>query len=491
MIRPPGRPNHTGSTQDLRLAEHIDDAPARGSASAASLLAEGNALARGRRYGEALAYYDRALAHNPDFVAVMFNRCSVLLMLDRYEEALEAIDDALIARKDSPMLLTDRGTALKGLKRHQEALDSFDRALSIKPDYALALGDRGVTLEEMLHFDEALASYDKALAINGDLASIHFNASMCRLRLGDFETGWKEYEWRWKAENFRARRREFPKPLWLGSESLAGKAILLYAEQGLGDTIQFSRYVAEVAAKGAMVFLEVQPPLKSLFSGMSGVAQVLAYGEQLPEFDFQCPLMSLPLAFNTRIESIPPPSPSVSRPTAAEIEEWERKLRRNGSLTVGIVWSGNFKHRRDNERSIPLARLTSLQIPGVQLVSLQIAVRPEDAGTLKGNPEIAHFGSALQDFIDTAALLSVMDLVISVDTSVAHLAGTMGKPVWILLPACGDWRWLLNREDSPWYPTARLFRQNKAGDWNDVIASVKRALTALAHEASPGADGNA
>ncbi len=321
-----------------------------------------------------------------------------------------------------------------------------------------------------------MASYRKALTIEPDYAPAHWNESLCRLLIGDFERGWKKYEWRWKCDQDLLATRNFSQPLWLGREDLTGKTILLHAEQGLGDTIQFARYAQAVAQKCAKVILEVQPSLRSLLSEISGAYKVLSRGEPLPEFDFHCPLLSLPLAFNTRLETIPATIPYLGA-RAAVVKRWEDNLGKRDVPRVGIVWSGLSTNVNDHNRSIALSRLAALAGPSVKLVSLQNEVRAEDEKALAANKQILHFGSELEDFSDTAALVSLMDLVVSVDTSVAHLAGALGKPVWILLPFAPDWRWLVDREDSPWYPTARLFRQPKIGDWDSVIDKVKQDLS--------------
>jgi tetratricopeptide (TPR) repeat protein len=417
----------------------------------------------------------RAILRGPADPHFLNNRAAALQQLGRYGEALADYDGAVALKTDYVEALGNRGIVLQRLTRHQEALASYDRALAINSGYADAWSNRGDILQQLGRYDEALASYAKALAINPDHANAHFNEGQCRLLLGDFARGWKEYEWRWKTDAFAAERSEFTEPLWLGNENIADKTIYLHAEQGYGDTIQFVRYAQAVAAKGARVILGVQPSLKSLLSGIAGAHQVLSHGDRLPACDFHCPLLSLPLAFDTRLETVPATIPYFNA-IAASIQKWETRLGSEPSPRVGIVWSGRPSHLQDRLRSIALARLTGLTPPGVQLVSLQNEVRPEDANVLSANPQIVHFGAELADFSDTAALVSHMDLVISVDTSVAHLAGAMGCPVWILLPFAPDFRWMLGREDSPWYPTARLFRQPAIGDWDSVLNEVRQEL---------------
>jgi tetratricopeptide (TPR) repeat protein len=424
-------------------------------------------------YELAVQLIGRAILRGPD-PHFLNNRAAALQLLGRYDEALADYDTAIALKPDYVEALGNRGIVLQKLARFQEALASYDQALAINPGYVDALSNRGDTLQQLGRYDEALASYAKALAINPDHANAHFNAGQCRLLLGDFAHGWKDYEWRWKTDALAAERTDFV-ARWLGGENIAGKTIYLHAEQGLGDTIQFVRYAQAVAQKGATVILGVQPSLKSLLSSVEGAHQVLSDGDRLPAFDFHCPLLSLPLALDTRLESVPATIPYVHVNVAA-IQKWETKLGSKQSARVGIVWSGRPSHLQDRLRSIALARMVELAPPNVQLVSLQNEVRPEDEKVLSANPQIVHFGAELADFSDTAALVSLMDLVISVDTSVAHLAGAMGRPVWILLPFAPDWRWMLGREDSPWYPTARLFRQPAIGDWDSVFDRLRQEL---------------
>jgi hypothetical protein len=268
-------------------------------------------------------------------------------------------------------------------------------------------------------------------------------------------------------------------PRWLGVESLKGKTILLQAEAGLGDTIQFCRYVRQVAARGARVLLEVQRPLLKVLANVEGVHKILPKGAKLPKFDYHCPLMSLPGAFNTIQKTIPADIPYL-RSDAALATRWQKRLGKKEETRkrrIGLVWSGNPAHANDSNRSVALSDLSPLLLYNAEWVSLQKEVRPGDADWLAGHTEVRHFGEQLRDFADTAALIENVDLVIAVDTSVAHLAGAMGKPLWLLLPFNPDWRWLLKRDDNPWYPTARLFRQPAIGDWGSVIATVSRSLS--------------
>jgi hypothetical protein len=371
-------------------------------------------------------------------------------------------------------VLNNRGVTLHKLRRPEEALASHDSALASRPDWAEALTNRGVALYDLKRFDEARASYDRAIALRPDYADAHFFKGLSSLVTGDFERGWVEYEWRRKAPSARITARDFPQPLWLGEDGIAGKTILFHSEQGFGDTIQFCRYVPLVATRDVRVIMEVEEPLRELIAGLAGTTQVIAKGDPLPDFDFQCPLPSLPLAFKTRPETIPSSAPYLHVPTQA-LEYWGALLGTKRSPRIGLAWAGNAKHVRDGERSMRLCDLLPLLDIDATFVSLQKEVRAGDAEML-ASCDMLQFSQELGDFSDTAALISQLDLVISVDTSVAHLAGALGKPVWILLTHAPDWRWLLDRDDSPWYPSARLFRQHETREWGSLTMRVRQAL---------------
>jgi tetratricopeptide (TPR) repeat protein len=472
---------------------------------AATLLALGRTV-------EALARLDQALRLDPDNVDALSNRALALIGIDRCEEALLSLDRRLSRHGPSASALATRGQALARLGRHAEALESFEAALALTPDAAALHDEVGRTLFALGRFDEAIAAFDRAVALAPDLAGAHtdrarvlhhvgrgaealrgharavalapdlavahYNLGLCCLQQGDLARGFAEYEWRWPvAEAELRRRRRFVQPLWLGTEDVAGKTIFLHAEQGLGDTLQFCRYAPMVAARGARVILEVQKPLQPLMAGLAGVAEVIAAGDPTPPFDLQCPLMSLPLAFKTELASVPAPVPYLAA-DPARLDTWVRRLGPRSRPRVGLVWSGNSGYSNDRLRSIALADLVPLLDDRVEWISLQKEVRPADAATLAARQDIHPLGSDLGDFADTAAVVALVDLVVSVDTGVAHLAGAMGKPVWILLPFSPDWRWLLGRDDSPWYPSVHLFRQPAFGDWAGAIAELRQRIVA-------------
>ena len=435
----------------------------------------GSALHGLKRFEEALASHDRALALRPDYAEARYNRGNALHKLRRFEEALSDYEHTLTLRPDYVETLANRGVTLHELRRFEEALASFDRALAVRPDYAEAFVDRGGTLREQRRFEEALACYDRALALRPDYVEAHANEGMCRMLIGDFDRGWQKLEWGWIAARQRNAKRSFSQPQLFGSHELKGKTVLLHAEQGFGDMIQFCRYVPLVAERGARAILEVYAPLRELMATLPGVAQFVTTGEPLPDFDMHCPLLSLPLALGAGSATILSQTPYL-RAAPQAVVDWNGRLGPRHRPRIGLAWSGRPSHDNDHNRSIRFSTfLPPLAGFDATYVSLLQDAREHDVPMLQGS-EILHFGKELKTYADTAALVANLDLVISVDTSVAHLAGALAKPLWILLPFMPDWRWLLDRDDSPWYPTARLFRQDETRGWDSVMARVRAAL---------------
>ncbi len=435
----------------------------------------GVALAGLQRHAEALSSHERAIALRPQYASAYNNRGVALGHLQRFTEALASYERAIALRPDYAEAHNNRGNALHDLGRPAEALASLDRAIALKPGYADAHYHRGNALRDLYRHAEAVDAYERAVALAPDHAAAHWNLADCRLLLGEFALGWKEYEWRWKLNDRESGRRDFSQPLWLGEPPLEGRTILLHSEMGLGDTLLFCRYAKEVAALGAKVVLETQPPLLPLLVHLDGVTHAVPRGAPLPAFDYHCPLMSLPLAFKTDLRNIPASVPYI-RGDPARVATWQAKLGTRGKSRVGLVWGGSAALRNDR-RSMALSEMLPLVRGWAEWVSLQKEVRETDAALLQARADLIHFGEQLTDFGDTAALVELMDIVVTIDTSVANLAGAMGKPVWILLPwNPHDWRWMLDRADSPWYPTARLFRQSAAGDWASVVDQVGAEL---------------
>jgi glycosyl transferase family 9 (putative heptosyltransferase) len=330
-------------------------------------------------------------------------------------------------------------------------------------------------LREQRRFEEALACYDRALALRPGYVEAHSNEGMCRMLIGDFHRGWQKIEWGWIAARRRNAKRSFAQPQLFGSNKLEGKTVLLHAEQGFGDMIQFCRYAPLVAERGGRVILEVYEPLRELMGTLPGVAQIVTTGEPLPDFDMHCPLLSLPLALGAGSATILSQTPYL-RASPPAVTEWNDRLGPRHRPRIGLAWSGRPSHDNDHNRSMRLSSLlAALAGCNATYVSLLQDVREDDAPVLQGS-NVLHFGKELKTYADTAALIANLDLVISVDTSVAHLAGALAKPLWILLPFTPDWRWLLDRDDSPWYPTARLFRQDETRGWDSVMTRVHAAL---------------
>jgi hypothetical protein len=428
-----------------------------------------------KQFERALVSYDEGLRIAPDDAELLNRRGVALLEIGRPREALESFDRVLKSAPDSFDGLGNRGNALLKLNRVVDALAAYDRALQRAPNNVQLLTNRAVALRRLDRPHEALLSATRALASKPDFAQARFVESVARLTLGDFVAGWPGYESRWQVGWLATQRRNFAAPLWLGKESLEGKTILLHAEQGLGDTIQFVRYAPLLAARGAHVILEVQPQLARLLSRMPGVGAVVARKEALPRYDFHCPLLSLPLACATTLETIPADGAYLV-PADADVASWRDRLPQRRPR-IGLVWSGERSHDNDLNRSMRLATLKPLlEVPDIAFVSLQHEVREEDAALLQSRPDVWRIGAKFRDFADTAAAIALLDAVIAVDTAVAHLAGAMGKPLLLLLPFAADFRWMRERTDSPWYPTARLFRQPQFGDWDSVVKVLRQEL---------------
>ncbi len=427
------------------------------------------------RPAEALAAFDALLAANPRHPQARMNRGNALGALDRNEEALADYDAVLTLSPGHPIAHYNRGNALLSLGRPAQAIADYDRAVAAAPNHITSFINRGLALAALGRHQDALSSYARARALDPNYADVHFNASLSLLSLGDYRRGFAEYEWRWTRTGMMTRK-EIQKPLWLGEAPLAGKTLLLHAEQGLGDTVMFVRMVPRLAATGAKLVLEVQPELRPLLEGIDGVSAVVARGEPLPRHDLQCPLASLPLALKLDPADIPAAIPYLRAP-GDRISKWRERLEGIPGPRVALAWSGSIHNTNDRLRSLTLAQLEPiLSVPGIRFISIQRDLRDGEAEHLAVEPRLVHLGSELSDFADTAAVLMLVELVICVDTSVAHVAGALGRPGFLLLQFQGDWRWHLRRDDSPWYPTLRLFRQPGLGDWPGAIERAREAL---------------
>ncbi|MGO8921223.1 MAG: tetratricopeptide repeat protein [Stellaceae bacterium] len=446
----------------------------------APTLQQAIALLQRGRWSEAEPLFRALLVEDPDDFDGLHGLGIIRAQQGMPDEAIALISAALERDAASPHAHNNLANALQMRGRHAHAIEHYERALALKPDYVEAHRNLAAALRALNRHAAAIARFEQAIALQPDDAEAHLNAALAHLALGDFAVGWREYEWRWRHGGGGFQKPAFAQPRWLGEGDLAGRTMLLYAEQGLGDTLQFARYVPLLAERGARIVLEVQDGVRALLSRLPGVVACCAQGEALPPFDYHSPLLSLPLALGTRLETIPAEVPYLA-PPAATVARWRSRLRGTRGFKVGVVWAGSATHCNDRNRSVPLELLRGLLSgPGVRFLSLQKELRAGDAALLRSLAGLRLLGEELEDFTDTAAVISLLDLVITVDTAVAHLAGALGKKVWILLPFSPDWRWLLAREDSPWYPSARLFRQPATGDWASVLARVATALRQLA-----------
>lgn len=476
---------------------------------------KGKALKELQRFEEALSSYNQALAIKANYSAALCGRADVLIELNQTDDALASYVQALTISPDNPETLNNLGVALQKLERLDEALEHYDKALLFKPDFEKAHFNRGNTLLALKRFNDAISAYDNALiqsantpTANRDVADIHLNQgntlfemkrlddaltsyeqaltirpdyaeaiiakSFILLLQGKFEDAWPLYESRWDCKKPSSPKRNFSKPLWLGKESLSGKTILIHTEQGLGDNIQFCRYISMVNDLGATVILQAPQILCALFADLEGLSEVIAIDTPLPHFDYHCPLLSLPFAFNTTVETIPAKVPYISAQPDRQ-ERWREQLGNSG-FKIGICWQGT-----NAERAFPLSSYYGLsKIKGVRLISLHRGFGENQLSDLPCDMHVENLGPSFDGdgnaFMDTAAVMKHCDLIISNDTAIAHMAGALGVPVWVALRHVPDWRWLLDRTDTPWYPTMRLFRQKQPGDWASTFDEINLAL---------------
>lgn len=440
----------------------------------------GNALVIKGLLDEAILSYKKALQINPNHAISYNNLANALREKGLLDEAIACYLKAVELAPNLADAFNNLGVAYQEKGQMDKALASYQKALLLNPTYADAYNNLGFTLQEKGQLNRAISCYKKALQLNPSLAAAHGHMALALLLRGDYEQGLKEYEWRWKTKYSCAR--EFSQPLWDGSD-VKGLTILLHAEQGMGDTIQFIRFVPFVAERGARIIVECHKELTSLLKNIAGTGQIIAFGEQLPAFDLHCPLLSLPLLFGTTLETVPAKIPYIEA-NPVLVQKWANKVQSdNANKRIGLVWAGSPRYKENRNRSLSLNTFSSLsQIENITFYSLQKGEAAKQAENPPGGMHFIDLTKDINDFTDTAALIENLDLVISVDTAVTHLSGAMGKPVWTLIPFSPDWRWLLNREDSPWYPTMRLFRQPEIGDWESVIIKVTKELQAYASD---------
>jgi len=463
---------------------------ADGQQNAAALIGRGATLVALRHYGEALPALERAIQLLPGNADAHVQRGVALLNLERNAEALESFDRALAILPDMSEVLNNRAIALTATGRLSEALEGFIRSVVLRGTTAESHINIGIVLKSLGRYREAAESFGRALRHKPDDPSAKFALAFLYLTLDEFDLGWPLYEARFDVPGLGNRARRFSAPRWQGMEPLAGKRLLVYAEQGLGDVLQFCRYLPLLVAQGASVVFEVLPALKALLRTLPADVRLVGRGERLPAVDYYCPLLSLPLAFKTRLDTIPACVPYLAA-EPRRVSSWMQRLAALPGLKVGLAWQGNLAVEKliwARGRSIPLAALEPLaRLPGVSVVSLQKGPGLEQLRNVPFAERIIDLSADLDcgpdAFLDTAGVMASLDLVISSDTSVAHLAGALGRPVWTVLAASPEWRWGLERSDSPWYPTMRLFRQTTDGDWRTVVTEIAQALQELSSRA--------
>jgi len=447
-------------------------------------------LYRSGRYSEALDHFNLSIETEPSQADALHLRALVYMNLGRLEQAEADNRASLQLNPADADTHNNLGTVLQKLGRYQDSIEGYDRAIALRPNFLLALKGKASSLVELRRLEEASACFARFLALDPENADARWNLALLQMLVGDFRAGWLGREARWQTGMMRDPI--LPQPLWLGDRSIEGATILLYGDEGIGDTLQFARYIPMVADLGARTIVAVADPICSLLSRLDGVAQCIPKTSALPAFDTHCPISSLPLAFKTTLETIPSAVPYLPAPDQDRVTQWEQRLGAHTRFRVGLVWSGNPSHANDHNRSMPLRDLIKILDLDATFVSLQKELRDGDREILAG-VDIVDMTENLGDFEDTSALASCLDLIISVDTSVAHLAGGLGCQVWILLPFTPDYRWMFDREDSPWYPTARLFRQTEARDWAGVVDRLRIELGTVIEDwkRKRGADLNA
>ncbi|OAF18397.1 hypothetical protein AXW67_04520 [Bradyrhizobium neotropicale] len=432
----------------------------------------GGLLIKLGRLDEAEVNLREACKLNSCFPEALNNLSDLLRLRGRPEEAEACCREALRLKPDDVQAQLTLGNALRESGRFHEAESCYRAALDHNPAWPKALNNLGTLLVDLGRPDDAIRSLRMAVAQKPDYPDAHFNLGVALLLAGQFDEGWREYEWRWKQDRKKSQLRGFRQPLWSGGD-IGDRVLLVHAEQGLGDTLQFCRFVPAIAA-GRRVVLEVQRPLVPLLAGLPGIEGIVALGDPLPSFDLYCPLLSLPRVLGTTLETIPQQA-SYLRADPQRVAAWRQRVRQLNGPRVGLVWAGNQAMSGDRRRSIPLERFSELaDLPGVSFVSLQKG--PATSQSPPPGLSLHDWTDDLHDFGETAALIEALDLVISVDTAVVHLAGALGCPVWLLNRFDRCWRWLLNRDDSPWYPTLRQFRQPQPGDWLSVLKDVRAEL---------------
>ncbi len=473
-----------------------------------------NCLQHLEQFDEALSYYEKALTISPDHAVALSNLGVVYHKLERFDKAILCFEKGIRSNPQSAELFLNAGVsilksrqptkalthfekaislrsgyleahlnkaiALEEFQRYPEACESLTQAISASPQAALAYATRAYFFAKQNRLTEAIADLEKAICLQPEDVPTHVLLAVVSLLSGDYARGWQESEWRWKRKENAPVQRNLPGKLWLGTESLEGKTLFVHFEQGLGDSIQFCRLLSLLQGKAGKVVFEVQGSLLPLLADLPGTHQTIAHGDPIPPYDFFCPLMSLPLAFRIDLSNLPAPQ-SYLHACPHLLRTWQQRLGPKKRPRVGLAWSGNPQHPDDANRSASLQSLLPWLPAELEWIVIQKEIRPEDQAFLQNWEGVRLFPEELTNFSQTAALLSCLDLVLTVDTSLAHLGGALGIPTWIMVPFFPDWRWLLHRTDSPWYPSVRLYRQLAFGDWKSLFEPLQRDLQQLAH----------
>lgn len=425
------------------------------------------------RIEDALNDFSSAIALQSTYIAALSNRGELYRQQGHLDEALADFTSLISVQPNKAEAYNERGLTLRELFRFDEALADYNKAISLNPNLVAAYANRSVVMTELRRFDKAAADCETAISLNPDFPGGHWEKALLLLRSGEFEHGWALYEWRWKRQASDLKKRVFSQPQWTGTEDLNGKTIFLHWEQGLGDTLQFCRYALELSKRGGRVILEAQNALTGVLSSLQGVDEVVPAGSFVPAFDYHCPLMSLPLAMATTLQTIPRHN-SYLKADKAKVEDWAQSLGPKSRPRIGIAWSTNLNNPDHRHKSVSLQQFIDALPDNYELISLQKDVTAQEQEAIETAGNIKHYGAG---FADTAAICALVDVVITVDTSLAHLAGALGRPTYVLLRFTPDFRWLLDRDDSPWYPTMTLFRQAEDRTWGPVFTAVNKALT--------------
>lgn len=438
----------------------------------------GNALRQLHKVTEAIASYNQAISLQPQNAPAFYNRGVAYQEAGQLSAAIESYCQALALEPHNAQTHFNLGDAYHACMQLELALSSYNKATTLVPSYADAHNNRGLVLRDLGRLDEAVTSFSQAIAQDSLHADAHLNMGSTLLLNGDFQRGWELYEWRWKTKGTNQIIPNFDKNMWMGSPALENKTILIHGEQGLGDALQFCRYLTQLKNRGARVLLAVHHSLRALLETLDGVDAFINKGEALPSFDYHCPLLSLPLALQTDIDSIPK-SPAYLRADPEKVSEWAVRLGAKTKPRIGVVWSSTSKFKGDAQRSMTFSKFQqALPHSDFQYVCLQKEIKESDLFSFSERQDVAFYGDQLHDFSDTAALVENLDLIISTCTSVPHLSGAMGKPTWVLLGHVPDWRWMLHRDDSPWYPSVKLYRQDASWQWDAVVDRVRQDLPA-------------